>query len=104
MNIAAACARTALHPGRVLGALAVLALLIAFAGVVRKAVVQADASRRASALLDEAHWRCKALKLPRQRDDCLRQFHHERPGDSAALQLLVGTAAASPVAALGPAR
>jgi hypothetical protein len=104
MNIVAACVRTAVHPGRVLGALAVLGLLTAFAGVVREAVAQADASRRASALLDEARWRCKALKLPRQRDDCLRLFHHERPGDSAALQLLVGTAAAAHVALLGPSR
>jgi len=103
MNIAA-LSRTGLHPGPLLGALAVLVLLIAFVGVVRKAVRQADASRRANAVLDEARWRCKALKGPRQRDDCLRLVLQAQPGDSAALQRLVGTVAATPVAGLGPLR
>lgn len=100
----ATLARTGFHPGPLIGALAVLVLLGTFVGVVRKAVHQADASRRANALLDEAKWRCKALKLPRQRDDCLRLVDHERPADSAALQLLVSAAAALPMAVLGPAR
>ncbi len=101
---AASFVRAGLHPGPLLGVLAVLVLLIAFAGVVRKAVRQADVSRRADALLGEARWRCKALKLPRQRDDCLRLFHQEQPGDSASLQLLVSAAAASPLATLGSTR
>jgi hypothetical protein len=96
--------RSGLNPGPLLGTLAVLGLLIVFAGVVREAVQHADASRRANALLAEAHWRCKALKLPRQRDDCLRLFHEEQPGDSAALQSLVSAAAARPMAGLGATR
>lgn len=92
----AALARAGQHAGAWLGALAVLVLLTAFVGVVRRTVLQADESRRANALLDEARWRCKALKLPRQQDDCLHLFQQEHPGDSAALQLLVGTVATPP--------
>lgn len=90
--------RAALHPGSLLGALAVLSLLAAFAGVVRKAVAEAEASRRASALLVEARWRCQALKPPRQREDCLRIVHEARPADSATLQALVSAAAAPALA------
>ncbi|MBL8344671.1 MAG: hypothetical protein JNN03_04465 [Rubrivivax sp.] len=99
-------ARTGLHPGVLLGTLALGAVLIAvaFVGVVREAVRQADTGRRAVALLDEAHWRCRALKLPRQREECLRLFGEARPGDSATLQLLVSAAAAAPVAPFGPTR
>lgn len=103
MNVAT-LARAGRHAGPWLGGLAGLAVLIAFAGVVRHAVHQADASRSANALLDEARWRCKALKLPRQRDDCLWAFHREQPGDSAALRRLVDAEAASPLAGLGPPR
>lgn len=101
-------ARTGLHPAVLLGTLALGAVLVAvavaFVGVVREAVRQADTGRRAVALLDEAHWRCRALKLPRQRDECLRLFVEARPGDSATLQLLVSAAAAAPGAPFSPTR
>ncbi len=90
--------RAGLSPGPLVGALAVAGLLAVFAGVVREAVHRADAGRRVNALLAEAHWRCKALKLPRQRDDCLRLVQDAPPGDSAALQSLVAAAAAMPTA------
>jgi hypothetical protein len=83
-----------------LGAAAVICLLIAYVWVVRQAVRQGDAGRRTNLLLEEANWRCRALKLPQQRDDCQRLVRQERPVDSAAVRALVSATGA--MTAAGP--
>ena len=84
-----------LDPKPVLGLLAVLGLLFVFVQVVRQAVHQGDASRRAQALLAEAAWRCKALKSPLQRETCLDLYERELPADSAGVLRVVSEATAS---------
>jgi hypothetical protein len=50
-----------------------IGLLIAFHQVVRTGVQQGETRRQAVAMRADAEWRCKALRLPSARIDCLLQ-------------------------------
>jgi hypothetical protein len=67
----------------IVGALAIVALLVAFQQVVRASVQQGDLRRKAVAALEEATWRCKALRSQRMRESCLVQLaaaaHRDAP-------------------------
>jgi hypothetical protein len=76
--------------------LAALGLLWAIGLVVRQAVRQGDAGRRAMALQAEADWRCKALRPRLEREHCLRLVRDRQPWDSAAVQALVLEARSAP--------
>lgn len=54
-------------------------LVVAFHQVVRGAVEQGDARRKATAMHAEAVWRCKALQGPRMRVDCLLRLSSPLP-------------------------
>lgn len=79
--------------------MASVALIVAFGAVVRRSVLAAASERQAQALLLEASWRCRALRLRVQRESCRCRSQAERPADSAGLRELVkATDAASPCA------
>lgn len=54
----------------IVGGLAGVALLSAFAGVVTLGVRRAESDHRAQAALHEATWRCNALRVRAERDAC----------------------------------
>jgi hypothetical protein len=85
--------------GSLLSALAVLGLVGAITLVVRQAVRQGEAGRRAMAVQAEADWRCRALKARAQRERCVALVQEHQPWDSAGVQALVqqaGSAAPRP--------
>lgn len=82
--------------GSLLSALAVLGLLGAIGLVMREAVRQGDASRRAMALQAEVDWRCRALKARLQREHCVALVRERKPWDSAGVQTIVQEAALLP--------
>ena len=59
---------------RIAATLASIALLIAFQQVVLAGVRQGDARRQAVAMHADAQWRCRALRRPSARVDCLLQL------------------------------
>jgi hypothetical protein len=87
-------ARPAAHDLRplavaLLAGLTVLVLLWAIGLVMRQAVRQGDAGRRAMALQAEADWRCRALQPRTVRERCLALVRERKPWDSAGVQALV---------------
>ena len=62
--------RSAAWPG-IAATLVGIALLIAFQQVVRAGVQQGETRRQAVAMRVDAEWRCKAVRLPSARVDCL---------------------------------
>ncbi len=83
-------------PGSLLSALAVLGLLGAIGLVMREAVRQGDASRRAMALQAEVDWRCRTLKARLQREHCVALVNERKPWDSTGVQAIVQEAALLP--------
>lgn len=91
---AATLARASPHNPRplavaLLAGLVVLGLLWAIGLVVRQAVRQGDASRRAMALQAEADWRCRTLRPRLHRERCLALVRERQPWDSTGVQELV---------------
>jgi len=66
--------RSAAWPG-IAAALAGIALLMAFQQVVRAGVQQGETRRQTVAMRADAEWRCKALRAPGARVDCLLQLN-----------------------------
>lgn len=79
-----------------LAGMAVLGLLWAIGLVVRQAVRQGDAGRRAMALQAEADWRCRTLRPRLERERCLALVRERQPWDSAGVQELVIEAGTAP--------
>jgi len=70
----------ALHPPvwpAAIAASMVLGLLLAFQQVVAQAVEQAEQRHKVTAAEVERTWRCKLLRGPADRDDCLAQIGTE---------------------------
>lgn len=91
---AATLARARPHDPRplavaLLAGLAVLGLLWAIGLVMRQAVRQGDAGRRAMALQAEADWRCRTLRSRLHRERCMVLVRERRPWDGAGVQELV---------------
>lgn len=59
-----------------------VALLVAFEQAVRGGVRQGEMRRQAVAVRADAQWRCKALRGPRARDDCLAQLDSTSRGET----------------------
>jgi hypothetical protein len=75
--------------GSLLSGLAVLGMVGAISLVVRQAVRQGEAGRRAMAMQAEADWRCRALKGRVQRERCQALVREHKPWDTAGVQALV---------------
>lgn len=69
------------------------AVLMAFGTVVRRSVEDAQSARHAVALLHEATWRCKALRVRALREACLCRSRRDLPADSAGVQAMVNASA-----------
>lgn len=79
-----------------LAGVAVLGLLWAIGLVMRQAVRQGEAGRRAMAIQAEADWRCRTLRPRLERERCLVLVQERQPWDSAGVQELVIEAGSAP--------
>jgi len=91
------------NPRSIATALLALGLVAGFTRVAQHAVVQGDATRQATALVEEAHWRCGAVRPMNLRQACVDRVRAARPTTSQELQALVsGAAGALPMSESGP--